>query len=192
MLSTARNSIASIVSQHVEDAAGLRNMRMHLISGPRIKLLDLSRLDERLAAHLDGVAVAGNFGVKLAESALESPDVGAMFVAAIGGIDNKDFNRLDKLFALAPPLPWSQASLVSAFGWVSAQALRSIGASLFGHKEPFRERVAIAASASADPGTVLDVAIESSDVPLRAQALRCAGELGRRDLMSICIDHLYK
>ena len=192
MLSSARIPIANVVSQHVEDAAVLRNTRTHLVSGPHVKLLQLGRLDERLAAHLDGIAVAGDFGAKLAAAALALPNVGAVFVATIGEIGNKDVGGLDKLFAFAESLPEVQPGLISAFGWVSAQALQGTGTTLLSHKDPFRKRVAIAACAMhrADPGAVLDAAIASSDSPLRAQALRCAGELGRRDLLPICIDHL--
>ena len=147
MLSSARISIANVISQHVEDAAVLRNTRTHLVSGPHVKLLHLGRLDERLAAHLDGISVAGDFGAKLAEAALESPNVGAVFVAMIGEIGNKDVGGIDKLFALAESLPEVQPGLISAFGWVSAQALQDKGATLLSHQDPFRKRVVIAACA---------------------------------------------
>ena len=76
MLSSAQIPIVNVISQHVEDAAVLRNTRTHLVSGPHVKLLQLGRLDERLAAHLDGIAVAGDFGAKLAAAALALPNVG--------------------------------------------------------------------------------------------------------------------
>ncbi len=190
MLRSARIPIANVVSQHVEDAAMLRNTRTHLVSGPHVKLFQLGRLDDRLAAQLDGVAVAGDFGAKLAAAALALPNVGAMFVATIGEIGNKDVRGLDKLFALAESLPEVQPGLISAFGWVSTQALQGTGTTLLSHKDPFRKRVAIAACAMhrTDPGTVLDAAMASPDSPLLAQALRCTGELGRRDLLPTCID----
>ena len=190
MLSSARIPIANVVSQHVEDAAVLRNTRTHLVSGPHVKLLQLGRLDERLAAHLDGIAVASALGTKLAQAELALPSVGAVFVVTLGEIGNKDVGGLDKLFALSEALPEVQPGLISAFGWVSAQSLQGTGTTLLSHKDLFRKRVVIAGCAMhrADPGAVLDAAIASPDNPLRAQALRCVGELGHRDLLSTCID----
>ena len=73
MLIASGTAIASVVTQHIEDAAVLRNTRSVLVSGPHVKLMHLGRLDERLLAHLDGVTVAGDFGAQLATAALESP-----------------------------------------------------------------------------------------------------------------------
>ncbi len=127
MTIAARTPEKNVVSQHVGDAAVLRDARTHLVPGPHVKLLHLGRLDERLAAHLDGIAVAGVFGAKLAQAALALPNVGAVFVATVGEIGNKDVRRLDKLFALAESLPEVLPGLISAFGWVSAQALQGTG-----------------------------------------------------------------
>lgn len=181
-----------MVAQHVEDSAVLRNTRSALVAGPHVKLLQLARLDERLLAHLDGVAVAGEFGNQLAVAALESPSVGAVFASTVQAINAKDAKELDLLFALIEAMPELQPGLVSAFGWVSAQVLTGTGAALLNHLQPLRKRIAIAACAMhrADPGAVLDAAIASPDAPLRAQALRCVGELGRRDLLAKCIEHL--
>lgn len=189
---SARKPVANVVAQHVEDSAVLRSTRSVLVSGPHIKLLQLARLDERLAAHLDGVAVAGDFGIQLALAALELPSVGTVFVSTVQAINEKDSKALDRLFALAEAVPESQPGLISAFGWISAQVLRGTGAALLNHPQPFRKRVAIAACAMhrVDPGTVLESSMVAPDAPLRAQALRCAGELGHRNLLPNCIDHL--
>ena len=54
--------IPTVVRQHVEETAILRNTRSVLVRAPHVKLHHLRRLDDRLAAHLDGIAVAGDFG----------------------------------------------------------------------------------------------------------------------------------
>lgn len=192
MQEVAQFSIPVVISQHVEDAASLRSTRTHLVLAPHVKLLHLARLDERLAAHLDGVAVSGEFGMRLANAALESPGAGEVFAATIGAIQVGNSAGLDRLFSLVEAVPDAQKGLTSAFGWVSAEALKGIVSALLHAASPFRKRVGIAACAmhGVDPGAALNAAISSADTSLRARALRCAGELGRRDPLPACVQHL--
>jgi uncharacterized protein (TIGR02270 family) len=145
-----------------------------------------------LVAHLDGLAVAGEYGSSVCEAALESPGAGEVFAASVRAIEEKDGRRLDKLFALAIAVPAAQPGLISAFGWVSAQHLQGTGARLLASPEPFKREIAIAACVMhrVDPAAALDAAITDPDVQLRARALRAAGELGRRDLLAACADTL--
>jgi uncharacterized protein (TIGR02270 family) len=179
--SVARPPIRGVVSQHVEDAATLRSQRTHLVSAPHVGLLHLGRLDERLAAHLDGIAMAGEFGSKLCEDALANPGVGEVFVATVRAIEEKNVDRFDRLFALAEGIPQAADGLNCAFGWVSGQHLTGMGAGLLSSANAFREGVGIAACAmhGVDPGPPLDGALRSADVALRARALRAVGELGK-------------
>ena len=135
MQTVTRPPIPTVVFQHVEDAAALRSTRSHLVSAPHVKLLHLGRLDERLAAHLDGVAVAGDFGAQLAERALESPGTDAVFVATFATIQAGQAAGLDKLLSLIEALPDAQKGLISAFGWASPETLKGTGAALI-QKEP--------------------------------------------------------
>jgi uncharacterized protein (TIGR02270 family) len=184
--------IPAIISQHVAEAAFLRSLRGSLLAGARVKLRDIMRLDERIAAHLDGVAVSFECGAQLAEEALASPDIGEIFVAAIGALARKDQREIDRLCALVEAAPDTLCGLTSAFGWAEPPALRGIVSMLLADPAPFRQRVAITACAQhrVDPGAALGAAILSGDAPLRARALRCAGELGRRDLLQVCVEHL--
>ncbi len=190
--SVARFPIPVVVSQHVEDAAAIRSTRTHLVSAPHVKLLHLGRLDERLAAHLDGVAVAGDFGAQLAAAALESPGTGQVFVATVGAIQSGQAHGLDKLFSLVEALADAQNGLISAFGWVSRETLKGTASALLHAAAPFRKRVGIGACAlhRVDPGAALSAAISSPDALVRARSLRCAGEVGRRDQLPACVEHL--
>ena len=153
--------IPLIIQQHAEESAHLRLMRSVLVLAPHVKLHHLRRLDDRLAAHLDGLAVAGEYGSSVCEAALESPGVGEVFAVAVRAIEEKDERRLDKLFALVGAVPEAQPGLISAFGWVSAPHLQRTAAKLLGSKESFRRQVGIAACAMhrVDPGAALDAAI---------------------------------
>jgi uncharacterized protein (TIGR02270 family) len=191
-LSRGRSALNSIVSQHLEDGAVLRSTRSLLIRSPHIKLDRLDRLDERLAAHLDGLLIAGDEGARMAQAELERPSVGALFVAAVIALEHRDTNTIDKLLALAEPVPETRRALASAFGWVSAPSLRGITAPLLSSPQSAQRWLGIAACAvhRVDPGPALAAAIDQPDPTLRARALQAAGELGRRDLLDACLAHL--
>jgi uncharacterized protein (TIGR02270 family) len=192
MLASLLKPIPHIIQQHAEEAAHLRLMRSVLVSAPHVKLHHLRRLDDRVAAHLDGLAVAGEYGSSVSEAALESPAIGEVFAATVRAIEEKDERRLDKLFALVTAVPAARAGLISAFGWVSAQHLQGTGTRLLASPEPFKREVGIAACVMhrIDAGAALNGAIADPDVALRARALRSTGELGRRDLLAACVDSL--
>ena len=68
--------VPQIVQQHADEAAHLRRMRSVLLRAPHAGLLQLGRLDERIEAHLDGLAVAGPAGVALAREGLAAAHAG--------------------------------------------------------------------------------------------------------------------
>lgn len=160
---------------------------------PRVRLADLTRLDERIAAHLDGIAAAGSDGAALVKQALfERPGVGEVFVATIQAIETHDGAALDQLLAITQTLFPARAGLLSAFGWVSASHLRGIVKALLVASDPWPREAGLAACAMhrVDPGTALDDALRYSDAAVRARALRVAARLGRRDLLGACRDAL--
>jgi uncharacterized protein (TIGR02270 family) len=189
-----RNSppVASIIRQHAEDTAVLHGIRTTLIVAPHVKLKHIRRFDDRLAAHLDGLTVAGEQCWPTVDAALENPFAGAVFAVAITAIEGKSTKRLNHLYALAEALPETQSGLVSAFGWVEQEQLRGIVSGLLASPNGFLRRVGLAACAihRVDPGKARDLALEAPASALRARALRAAGELGRRDLLPTCLSML--
>jgi len=186
MLATSSQTVLPVVQQHAEESAVLWHLRSVLVIAPHVRLFQLRRFDDRLAAHLDGLAVAGEFGWKLCEVAVGTLGSGEVFAAAVRAIEDKNGGRLDKLSALAQSAPQAQRGLVSAFGWVSARYLQGTTKDLLSSTDPFKRQVGIAACAmhQVDPGDILGVAIRDKDASLRAQALRAACELGRLDLLA--------
>lgn len=174
-----------MVQQHAEEAALLRQVRSNLVRAPHVRLNQLRRLDDRIAAHLDGLTVAGEAGTACSQAALARPDAGELFAAAVGAIDNRDDAALDRLLAIAAVLPAARRGVLSAFGWVSAAQLQGIARNLLGAAEPAWREIGIAACRMhhADPGPLLLAALQDPDAGLRASALRAAGELGRLDLL---------
>lgn len=184
----ARPIIPTVVSQHVEDAASLRSVRTVLVRAPHVKLLHLGRTDERLLAHLDGISVAGAAGAAMAQQALEVPGVGQLFVATVGAIERRDQAQIARLLALMDAVPDTARAMASAFGWVSADALRGLTAPLLSSPTVTHRWLGLAACVAhgVNPGSILTSAVKDEDSRLRHQAVKAAARLGRTDLLADC------
>jgi uncharacterized protein (TIGR02270 family) len=187
-----RDNIPVVLQLYVEDAAVLRNTRTFLACAPQVKLHQLRRLDDRLAAHLDGLAIAGEYGSKQAATALRRPGRGEAFTATVRAIEDRDVVGLDKLLAIAEALPDSLSGLISAFGWVSADSLRGITKPLLESQNPLRRQVGLAACAmhQVNPGAAVVAALNDESTALRARALRVVADLGLIDHLPACTDAL--
>jgi uncharacterized protein (TIGR02270 family) len=181
--------VANVVAQHVEECAVLSTVRMGMVEAPHVRLHHLRRLDDRLAAHLDGLAVAGEFGAHLCAIALARPGTGEIFAATALAIAGRDESCLDKMLALAEALPECRSGMQSAFSWAGAPSLRDITRELLGSGSAFRRMIGIATCHAhrVDPGAVLLDVLGDPDPALRAEGLCTAGECGRRDLFDACV-----
>lgn len=185
-------TILPILHQHIEDAACLRTTRSCLVRAPHVKLKHLARLDDRIAAHLDGIAVAGRVGTQMSMQALDRIGKGELFTAAAGCIETRADKTLLQLIALSEAVPAARSGLHSAFGWVSASRLQETVGALLASDDPAAQLAGLAACAQhrADPKRSLDTLIASENAAVRARALQCAGEIGRIDLLAACIARL--
>jgi len=190
MSAVAEASVPVVVQQHLDNADVLRSVRSVLVRAPHVGLDRLRRLDDRLAASLDGLSIAGDLGRRMCLSALETPGRGTVFAATVGAIETRDPALLERLLSLAQALPDTLAGLVSAFGWVPAASLRGITRALLESQHAFRRDIGLAACAMhhAEPGEALDAAI--ADPAQAAQAMLTAGKLGRVDLLGECLHGL--
>jgi uncharacterized protein (TIGR02270 family) len=186
---SAAAPVALVVQRHAEEAALLCNQRFFLAASGHTKLHHLRRLDDRLAAHLDGLAVARDAGSRACDEALARAGRGEVFAAIVLALENHDPPRLERLLAVAEQLPEVRDAVALAGGWASGESLRGIAKDMLDSPHAFRRAVAIAACDfhMVDPGEALNAAVADADVVLRAQALRAAGECGRRDLAAACL-----
>jgi uncharacterized protein (TIGR02270 family) len=184
--------VYQVIAQHLENSNFLWSQRSRLTVAPHIALRHLARWDERLAADLDGLAVASDEGAQMCESALQDLTPGIVFSAVVNAIENRHLQKLDRLFAVAEAAPEVARGFRSAFGWVSESDLRGIVARLLSSPDVFHREIGIVACGMhrVDPGRARDAALQDAGATLRARALRATGELGRRDLLSACVDSL--
>jgi len=178
-----------VVQQHVDEAVQLRRVRSVLVRAPHVGLARLARLDERIAAHLDGIGIAGDLGAALCLQVLERAGVAEFFTVTVRSIMDRDTERLSRLLAAAAVLPEGRAGLLSAFGWVEAAALRGLVQPLLESGNPWWREVGLVAcdQHGVDPGASLVDAMTDSDESLRRRALRIAGRRGRVDLRPYCV-----
>ncbi|MGQ0597925.1 TIGR02270 family protein [Aquabacterium sp.] len=179
-----RPAVRGVIEQHAQEVALLRNVRGVLCRAPHVQLHRLHRLDDRIAAHMDGLLQAGAAGRAMLVSALEAPDAGTVFAVAVAALQSRDAELLTHVVKVAASLPEAQRGLLSALGWVSASDLQGTVRALLGSKVPRHRAWALTACAMhrVDPGAVLAQAVQDADAQVRACAWRVAGRLGRLDL----------
>jgi uncharacterized protein (TIGR02270 family) len=184
--SPRRAIIPIVVQQHVDDAAILYSTRSALLGSPHTKLHHLRRFDDRLAAHLEGLAIAGEQAKPMCQAALEQGAAGPAFVAAIRALENQDTQWLKQLMALADAVPACRAGLTSAFGWSEPTRLQGVVAELLDAGTGAERAIGIAACAMhrIDPNLGPARRLEDADPLARARAYRAAGELGKREFLS--------
>lgn len=178
--------IATVITQHAEDAAFLWLLRALAVHAPHYTLADLARLDERIEAHLDGLRIAAMEGWALCQEALESfGEAGEAFAAAVLALESGERERIRAVATTACAAPDARRGLVAALGWVEWARVEPWLPRLLAAREPVYRHLGIAACAlhRRDPGPALAAAVADADPELRARALRTAGELKRRDLL---------
>jgi uncharacterized protein (TIGR02270 family) len=183
-LAAATQPLNHIVQQYADEVATLHVARNRLVSSAGIALEALSRFDNRIAAHLDGLAVAGKDGFDACDALMEEPSAEAVFTCAVAALEAGETARLQRLIArLEDEIP-PRDGLVAAFGWVGRDRLRGVVADLLHSPEAWRRSAAIAACAmhGVDPG--LATWTSDPDPNLRARVFRAAGELGKREFVS--------
>jgi uncharacterized protein (TIGR02270 family) len=181
-----RAIVPVVVEQHLDDATILHAARSALAGGGHIKLHHLRRFDDRLAAHLDGLTIAGEQAWPLCQAALERPAAGAVFVAAINAVESRNETWLTQLCRLSEAVPECRSGLFSAFGWSEAGQLQGLIAALL-NSSSATERVAGIAACSmhrVDPALGPARRLEDSDPLARARAYRTSGEIGKREFLS--------
>jgi uncharacterized protein (TIGR02270 family) len=177
--------IQPVVAQHAEEAAFLWLLRNGAVRAPHYKLWELTRLDQRVEAHLDGLRTAGDAGWELAAQQLqEHPEPGESFAAGVLALERGALERTTQVIDLGTATPEASRGLISALGWLPSETAEKPIRSLLNAEALALKRVGIAAAAAhrlRPRGDILQGAFASDDLLLKARAFRAAGELGLVD-----------
>ena len=182
--------VPTVLMEHVQECASLRLQRTTLVRAADGDLFALARLDGRIAAHVDGIAVGGELGREMTRAASDVSDRGSVFVSAVRALEDEDATGLASVLALALSSETAWRGTVSAFGWVAPAKLRGVVKALLNHADPNHQGIGLEACAvhGVDPGPVLPTLIDAPAAATRARALRLAGRCGRTDLLERCVD----
>jgi uncharacterized protein (TIGR02270 family) len=178
------NIPAEVVARHADDAPFLWLLRDRAVAAPHFSLQDLARLDDRVEAHVDGLRVAGDYGWRLCEKALDWEEPGEVFTAGVLALESNSLERLDRVLRVMCTGRELQRGLTSAAGWTSFEPLRPMLQSWLGSEIPAVRRAALGAYAvqRQDPGRSLLHLLHDDDPDVRARAMKAAAELGRVDV----------
>lgn len=184
MVAFQRPVVLPVLRQHVEDAAALFDLRQVQLSSPHVQLHRLARLDERLAAHLKGLAVHGEQGLSALLGELAEPSAGKVFALSVVALMQRHAQVLTRVVALAAALPDAERGLLGALAWVSAQDLQGTVRALLGSNMPLHRIWGLKACAAhrVDPGVLLTQAAADAHPDVQAGAFVVAAQMGRADL----------
>src|SRR6266511_2025661 len=82
MPSPTTTFIPDILEEHIEELAFLWGQRQSAVRDPRYTMRELTHLEERIAAHLQGILAVGDVALPLLEDALAGEDPAMVFAAA--------------------------------------------------------------------------------------------------------------
>jgi uncharacterized protein (TIGR02270 family) len=177
--------ILKFVEQHSEDAAFLWVLRDQARIAADYTSRDLFGLDQRIEAHVDGLREAGSAGIDVAIGACaDYPDPGELFTLAVLTLETPSAAGLREMVLTVERNPLAIRGVVSAIGWALRADLATTLPRLAREANPL-VRMAAASLYSTrriDPGNMIHTFFSESG-PVRARALRLAGELGRLDLL---------
>ncbi|WP_241295106.1 TIGR02270 family protein [Pseudomonas aeruginosa] len=181
-----RLSIAAIVDQHAEEAAFLALLRDYAVRAPHYDLEELAELDQRIEAHLDGLAIAGQAGHDALLEQLDAHAQGEAFALAVLAMQAGDDALIGRMRACLATSPEARRGFAAALGWLDWDQARPWVERLLASPEPLFRAIGLAACGMHrhDPGPALLSALGHADPAVLARAARTAGELRRRDLMA--------
>lgn len=171
------------MAEHAAEAAFLWAQRDRAVGDLAYDLDALSRIDERLEAHVDALRLAGEVGREVAEAAAD--DAGSAFVAATLAVGDGDAASVVSGLDAAERSPMAFRAVFSACGWARERDARAVWLPLLDGPDETLRLIALAALSAhrVDPGERLLPALHDPAPRVRARALRLVGELARPDLI---------
>jgi uncharacterized protein (TIGR02270 family) len=137
--------IPHIIDQHAEEAAFLWLLRSNAVSDSHFDLEDLSELDDRVEAHIDGLRVSGDYGWEVCKANLEFKESGELFIATVLALESNDAEKLKTVYEFFKENTELQNGFVSALGWVDPKFLEGKVSGFLASKTPFWQQIGIAA-----------------------------------------------
>ena len=185
--------VKEVVREHVETAAFQWAQHDDLARADPVDQRAVDWVGARLAAHLDGIRIAGDAAWPFIVEAIETyGEKGELFVAAFLALDLADEKLLLQVVSFAETARDGSAGLCGAFEWYPAQVTRSFVRDWITANNPVKVEAALAALTAhrVDPGPRLPGLIGHTDPGVRARACRLAAACGRGDVAGLLVERL--
>jgi uncharacterized protein (TIGR02270 family) len=186
------SNVPLVVQQHHEAVSSLYNQRTLLVKSSHPKLIQIRRLDERLAANLDALLIAGNEAQRVFERSLSSPIVADIFSFSALALVNKDMKGLDRVLSLAETLPETSDGLQSALRWVSSDVAYGFTQQMLNSNITLRKLLGLASCAAHEvtPESPVVNVLNSEASCLRSCALGLVATLALLNHLPACLNAL--
>ena len=175
--------VEEVVFQHGLDAAFLWNQRNRAARARDYRFAELAALDDQLAAHLRGIALAGPSGLEICGGVL-GDDPGDMFVLAslAAGLG---VGALEAAIGAAADAEDSGAGVAAALEWLPLAVAEPFLRRWSTTERVGLRRIALRAAIAhrCDVGSWLLAEAAGDDATMRALALKGAGDHGREELV---------
>ncbi|AZO16732.1 hypothetical protein EJ069_19645 [Mesorhizobium sp. M2A.F.Ca.ET.043.05.1.1] len=184
-------TIAAIVNQHAEDAAFLWLRRRSEIDGPILDETGIGRIDQRLDADLEGLMAAGEAGWEAAWARFaDYAEPGELFVLGALALRWGDTDLIAAAIDAATGLgDAGLSSLSAAIARMPRENLRPLVAKWLDAPDALQRCLGLSAlwHHRVDPGSHLLDLMTHSDGRVRSRAVRLAGAMKRRDVLSVVL-----
>lgn len=171
--------IQHVLEQHCDEASFLWSTREAAFSAPHYNLSDLARLDGRIKANIQGIALAQGAGLSRCIEELQTHDPGSVFTALAVAVRQRDSASLRRILDILEPGDVEEAG--ATLGWLEWSEVSRFTQSLASSPDSsdIERRIALISFGChrQHPGTFLEECLGSSDSDLRCEALRVAGVL---------------
>ena len=180
--------IPALIRRHAEDAAFYWLQHDASAYSPRLTLTGLERFSQLLAAHLEGIDIAGDAGWQHSQAALQKwRQTGEAFVCAYAALQNNNASQLDAVTQEVNARPEELLrAVISALAWVAwPQAQPTLAAWSAGSAGSVMQVAALRAAALIGPGAAaslsqsIDHFLGSTNAYVRSAACRAAAAVGQ-------------
>jgi len=180
-----------ILEQHIEDASFLWVLRSLAVRQPNYRAEDITQLEKRIEANLDGIMTSLARAWPLCLEACAFEEGGEAFVLAVTAFRSLEMEKIKTAVEFGFINDDTFKGLVSALGWLPGGLCHDWIRRFLTSKELSHKYLALCACAvrSEDPGSYLNRIFEREDCLeeplLYERALRAVGEFKRDDLFSV-------
>jgi uncharacterized protein (TIGR02270 family) len=174
---------AAIVRQHAESAAFLWAQRDTLALADPVEAVAVAEIDARLAAELDGLAIAGEAAWPFLVEQYETyPEKGELFAFAVQALARGEARRIEQAMGFAQA-SGDAAGLLGACAWLEPARLAPMVRRWVAAPNGFARYLAAACYRlhAVDPGRLLDGFLADADPRVRGEAARLAALALRGD-----------